>query len=140
MPVGHDPTQAGLWRDRFVSAAEIRATLEAALGQLAPIETEADGPAQRYRLPGREATVGFIAAVSHRFCSTCNRLRLTADGQLRPCLLSDREIDLRTPLRRGADRAALQTLLRQAILAKPERHHLDGGERAEARAMAQIGG
>jgi cyclic pyranopterin phosphate synthase len=67
-------------------------------------------------------------------------LRLTADGQLRPCLLSDYEIDLRTPLRQGADEEQIKALLLQGIDNKPMRHHLDEWAIAESREMSQIGG
>ena len=88
----------------FVSAAEIRERVQAELGPLSPVSTGVigNGPASYYRLEGALGSVGFISAVSEHFCARCNRLRLTADGFLRPCLMADGEIDLRTPLRRGA--------------------------------------
>jgi cyclic pyranopterin phosphate synthase len=78
--------------------------------------------------------------VSEHFCQHCNRLRLTADGQLRPCLLSDQEFDLRTPLRRGAGVDQIQELLLSAIGHKPQQHHLDESIQVRDRAMSQIGG
>ncbi len=131
--------QAG-WPDQVVTAAEICARIEAALGPLEPAQTEnGAGPARYYRLPGATGTVGLITPISEHFCSSCNRLRLTADGQLRPCLLSDFEIDLRTPLRQGAGVAEIRALLERAIGSKPERHHL-GDSKVEKRVMSQIGG
>ncbi|MBN1935437.1 MAG: GTP 3',8-cyclase MoaA, partial [Anaerolineae bacterium] len=129
------------WQSQMVTAAEMRATIEAALGLLEPAQTEnGAGPAKYYRLTGAAGTVGFITPISEHFCAHCNRLRLTADGQLRPCLLSDFEIDLRTSLRQGADVDEIEALLRQGIGAKPARHHLAESERVENRVMAQIGG
>ncbi len=129
------------WSDAVVTAGEIRATIEAALGPLevAPAPNGA-GPARYYRLPGAVGTVGLITPISDHFCATCNRLRLTADGQLRPCLLADDEIDLRTRLRQGAGVEEMAELLRQGIRQKPRRHHLAEHINAEKRLMAQIGG
>jgi cyclic pyranopterin phosphate synthase len=98
------------------------------------------GPAHYYRLPGAKGTLGFITPISEHFCYRCNRLRLTADGQLRPCLLSDEEIDLRTPLRQGADVAEIKALLLKGIECKPSHHHLDEWKRPEKRIMSEIGG
>jgi cyclic pyranopterin phosphate synthase len=98
------------------------------------------GPARYYRLPDAKGTVGFITPISEHFCTQCNRLRLTADGHLRPCLLSDHEIDLRAPLRAGADVAQIKTLILQGIGDKPLRHHLAECEAPEGRAMSEIGG
>jgi cyclic pyranopterin phosphate synthase len=104
MPVGNGMLAEGEWRERVVTGKEIRERIEAALGTLEPAKMRAgNGPARYYRLPGADGTLGFITPISEHFCYLCNRLRLTADGQLRPCLLSDYEIDLRTPLRQGAD-------------------------------------
>ena len=129
------------WRARVVPVAEMRASIEAALGTLEPSEIKVGaGPARYYRLPGARGTIGFISAVSEHFCQHCNRLRLTADGQLRPCLLSDQEIDLRTPLRQGAGVDQMQELLVTAIGHKPRQHHLDERVEAHSRVMSQIGG
>jgi cyclic pyranopterin phosphate synthase len=99
------------------------------------------GPAQRYRLPGARGEIGFISPVSQHFCEHCNRLRLTADGRLRPCLFGDAEIDIKGPLRAGVDDAALLALFHQAIARKPARHHLDNHLISPcARSMASIGG
>ena len=149
MPVGETPSTAGDWEEHVVSAAEVRARVEGVLGPLEPAVLEdGAGPARYYRLPGAEGTVGLISPLSEHFCATCNRLRLTADGQLRPCLLSSHEIDLRTPLRHGATGAEIRALIEQGIAAKPQGHHLGAhgcaNERAPEcvrdRAMSQIGG
>jgi len=139
MPLGSDACWSG---DGVVSSDEIRSRIEGALGQLTAIHGRASrgaGPARYYRLPGAGGTVGFISPVTEHFCQACNRLRLTSDGRLLPCLLSDAFIDLRTPLRAGADDEELKSLLRQAIVAKPRGHQL---ERAlpVCLPMSQIGG
>jgi cyclic pyranopterin phosphate synthase len=124
-----------------VTADEMRKRIEDTLGTLMPAKMGVGaGPARYYRLRGAAGTIGFITAVSEHFCHHCNRLRLTADGQLRPCLLSDQEIDLRTALRRGAGVDQVQELLLAAIGRKPEQHHLDERIEARHRVMSQIGG
>ncbi len=141
MPVGNGVLADGEWQERVVTGKEIRQRVEAALGKLEPAKMSAgSGPARYYRLPGARGTLGFITPVSEHFCYHCNRLRLTADGQLRPCLLSDYEIDLRTPLRQGADIAQVKALLLKGIKNKPMRHHLDERKRPENRVMSEIGG
>lgn len=139
MPVGNDGLMDGGWRTRVVTAAEIRREIETVLGPLAPAKMSGGGPARYYRLSNAQGTVGFVTPISEHFCYRCNRLRLTADGRLRPCLLSEREIDLRGPLRQGADVAQIKALILQAIKSKPPEHRLD--EQAPAHlAMSQIGG
>jgi cyclic pyranopterin phosphate synthase len=151
MPIGASAMEVGDWRDRMITAHEMQAQITDRLGALEPVSVEAGaGPARYYRLPGAKGTVGFITPVSDHFCHGCNRLRLTADGQLRPCLLADDEIDLRTPLRQGAGVQEIKALLAQAIVHKPLQHHLndacesqdkvDDQGQIERRAMAQIGG
>ncbi len=126
----------------FVPVAEMKQHIQTVLGDLVPdvARVPGNGPARYYRLDGALGSVGFISAVSEHFCDRCNRLRLTADGALRPCLMADGETDLRTPLRTGASDAELKELFAQSVAAKPERHHLGEHERPLGRAMAQIGG
>lgn len=142
MPVGEAAERAD-WRERVVTAAEIRARIEAVLGVLVPARVSGAGPARDYRIEGADVsagTLGVISAVSEHFCGSCNRLRLTADGKLRPCLLAADELDLRGPLRDGIDDAELQRLLREAVRSKPAGHRLAEHALVLGRAMAQIGG
>jgi len=139
MPVGQNEE----WqKDRFMSEEQIRTAVEVACGPLAPVRRiENSGPASVYSLQGAKGRVGFISALSHRFCSTCNRLRLTADGRLRLCLFSDVETDVKTALRRGATQDELQALFRRAVLEKPTGYGAKGkSEPGCARAMFSIGG
>lgn len=101
-----------------------------------------NGPAKYFRLPDAQGIFGFITPISEHFCSACNRLRLTADGRLKPCLLSNQEIDVRTPLRAGASDADLAELFHQAIREKPQGHMLcrTSGHPEFRRGMSQIGG
>ncbi len=144
MPVGGDDcvgVDGQAWDARLVTTDETRDRIERALGTLEPAEMGiGGGPARYHRLPGAEGTIGFISPLSEHFCSACNRLRLTADGQLRPCLLSEQEIDLRTPLRSSSGTDELKVILERAIAAKPSGHHLDECAEVSDRAMAQIGG
>lgn len=80
---------------------------------------EADGPARIYKMEGAKGEIGLINSMSHEFCESCNRLRLTADGHLKVCLLSDRELDLKGPLRAGCSDSELEEIIRKAILDKP---------------------
>jgi len=84
-------------RRMFVSAEELRKRIEAVHGPLEQADLPTNGPARTYRLPGAPGTIGFISQISSDLCANCNRLRLTADGFLRPCLMSDGELDLRKP-------------------------------------------
>lgn len=126
---------------RHISAAEVQAIITHALGaSLQPVCSPKSGPAALFRLPGAPGTLGFISPVSQHFCPTCNRLRLTADGKLRPCLLDEGEEDVRAALRNNATDDELRALIMRAIAHKPERHHLDQRLIPTNRIMAQIGG
>jgi cyclic pyranopterin phosphate synthase len=122
----------------LVPVAEMKASIDT-LGELEPTLESGGGPAKYFRLPGARGTIGFISPVSEHFCQVCNRLRLTADGKLRPCLFSDKEIDLREPLRQGATADDIKCLIQEAASCKPEGHRLKAGITCE-RFMAQIGG
>lgn len=139
MPVG-ETARVQHWETHLVTAAEMRARIEAALGPLTAAQVTGAGPARTFRLPGAQGTLGFISAVSEHFCATCNRLRLTADGKLRFCLLREGELDLRAPLREGIRDEELAGLITTAIRAKPSGHTLREGITVQDRAMAQIGG
>ena len=135
MPLG----PAVEWRG--LSVGEIREEIERHLGSLEPAKVDVGGgPARYYRLPGAQGTIGFIGPISECFCERCNRLRLTADGRLRPCLLSDEEIDIKTPLRRGATLAELREILSQGAHIKPPRHRLAEKVWPRERTMWEIGG
>ncbi len=136
MPLAGETTSA----PRFVSATEMRKRLES-LGELEPcLPSIGNGPAKYFRLPHARGTIGFITPVSEHFCFNCNRLRLTADGKLRPCLLSDYEVDLKQPLRRGVSSAGLKQLIEEAVANKPLRHHMAEGYVPKERPFSQVGG
>ncbi len=122
--------------DRYISVQEMQARLSQY--DLEPATTPTgNGPARTFRIPGALGTVGFISPLGEHFCQNCNRLRLTADGFLRPCLLLDGEINVREALR--ADEPLLP-LIQKAVDAKPKGHELLSQHYPESRRMAQIGG
>jgi cyclic pyranopterin phosphate synthase len=131
--------------DRLVTAEEMQARLSTHFGvecfsESTMLAVPGNGPARTFRLPAALGTLGFITPVSQHFCPTCNRLRLTADGRLRPCLLADGEVDVIGALRSGASDPEVQALLLRAVGNKPERHRLDKDAAPHERVMAQIGG
>lgn len=136
MPVGENLHLA----DRFVSADEILARVRA-LDDLAPDAGPAgNGPARYFRFPGAPGSVGVITPMSHNYCDRCNRMRLTADGQLRTCLFGTHQVDLRAPLRAGIP---IREAVRGALADKPERHLLQlGTSRGSGglAALSQVGG
>jgi cyclic pyranopterin phosphate synthase len=99
-----------------------------------------NGPAVYYSAPGWRGSIGLIAAVHGKFCASCNRVRLTSQGFLRPCLASESGTDLRALLRSGADDAALLQAIQNTILAKPREHHFGQGSMPATRGMYRIGG
>lgn len=124
-----------------VGANQIQRYIESVLGKLEVVNGgELDGEARLFRLPGAPGTIGIIATVTQPFCASCTRSRLTADGRLRLCLLSEKEVDLLTPLRLGFSDGALRQLIIDAIWEKPWGHRLAEGEVPLNRAMSEIGG
>lgn len=139
-PDGHSVAGKGSLHPGFQSADDIKARLTA-LGKLEPsMPITGNGPARYFRFPNARGTVGFITPISRHFCFSCNRLRLTAEGKLRPCLLSDDEVDLCQPLRSGASPRQLKNVITGAIKAKPRKHELAGGRPSGKRLMSQVGG
>ncbi len=138
MPLGTDPQVA---RQHFVSIAEIRRRLDR-LGQLVPIaRSKTDGPARRYRFEGAPGEIGLIGSMTSHFCGSCNRLRLTADGFLRPCLLADEQVDLKTSMRAGASDMHLSSLFIRTIQKKKGEHRMSfSGSRRLQTKMVSIGG
>lgn len=125
----------------YIPSHEVRKRIVAELGALEPAAAWAGaGPAEYYHLRGALGLLGFISPISEHFCASCNRLRLTADGKVRPCLLADSELDLRAVVRGGASIAEIEDVLRQAIMIKPTGHHLDENLAPHDRMMSQIGG
>ncbi len=123
-----------------VTYKEMRNRIESAFGPLEEASYDFVDPSRPFRIPGAMGTIGFISSVTEPFCQGCGRVRLTADGKLRLCLLRDDEVDLLTPLRAGANFEELRNLMREGAFHKPWGHDLAHGLVAEKRSMNQIGG
>ncbi len=139
MPLDAD----GNWqRERVLSGEEIKAIIERDFMPLVPVAAEPSSTSRRFTFADGIGEVGFINPVSQPFCGTCNRIRLTADGQLRTCLFSIEEWDLRRPLRSGATDNDIADVLVDAVRHKELKHKINEGEAFQraSRSMSQIGG
>ena len=139
MPIGYGAAMP------CISGPELRARFARRWPELAPLSAAqehalGDGPAVYYTVPGWQGSIGFIAAVHGKFCASCNRVRLTSQGFLRPCLASETGCDLRALLRGDADDAQLLTAIRETIWAKPREHHFNDSSMPAPRGMYRIGG
>ncbi len=137
MPIGV-AKDAGL---EGISLAEVRSQLAEAFGPLQPLAHGIlDGPAEIYHANGFRGRLGFIGAMEHTFCSSCNRLRLTSEGFLKLCLASPIGIDLRALLRGGADDGEIRNAILDAVQRKPRAHDFAGHGAEDSRAMYEVGG
>ncbi len=137
MPTGDN---LGVSQDEYVSSETVLDRIRE-LGELTPVPGPAgNGPARYFAFPDAPGTIGVITPMSHNYCGDCNRMRLTADGQLRPCLFGALQTDLRGPLRRGEP---IEPWVRHTLRIKPERHWLaQGSDRGSGglRALSEVGG
>ena len=135
MPVGD--LRSLTW-EHVVPSDEILARLNA-IAPLTPCAGPArgNGPAAYYQWPNASGSIGVITPMTHTYCASCNRVRLTADGRLRTCLFGNHEVDLRTPLRAGE---RLEPLFLQALANKPKEHELLQMKVGGLRALSQVGG
>jgi len=134
MPVGE---MRDLTWDHVVPSDEVLQRVSTLGGLTSDPGPKGNGPARYYRIDGSPGTVGVITPMSHTYCGSCNRVRLTADGRLRTCLYGDHEVNLRDPLRRGEP---LEPLFRQALAEKPKEHQLLQMQVGGLRALSQVGG
>ena len=139
MPIGYGAAMP------CISGPELRQRFARRWANLAPLPAEqgcalGDGPAVYYTVPGWQGSIGFIAAVHGKFCASCNRVRLTSQGFLRPCLASETGCDLRALLRSGATDQELLTAIRETIWSKPREHHFEDRSMPATRGMYRIGG
>ncbi len=136
MPVGNAFWEPG----KVVPAREIRQAAERAATLVPAQSADARAAASVHQIPGSAATVGFIAPLSEKFCRRCNRLRLTADGFLKPCLAGRNEINIRVPVRKGQRGDDLKRVFYEAMRLKPAAHAMETGPVPETRCMAEVGG
>lgn len=129
-----------VYDEGLVTSAETQARLEERFGPLEPIDTPPGDPARVWKIQGAKGTIGFISPISAPFCANCNRVRLTADGKLRLCLLRNDEVELRDLMRAGATDDEIEQTLRRGIWRKPWGHGIAEGDRNIGRGMSQIGG
>src|SRR3990172_3734888 len=120
MPFGSED----MWSpEKFISTEEIKSIVEG-IGPLIPAKLRKSGPARYFRFENAPGVIGFISPISNHFCNECNRLRLTADGKLRPCLFSETEIDLKPALRGASSDDEIERLIKLSIEVKPEGHNI----------------
>lgn len=134
MPVGE---MRDLTWEHVVPSDEVLQRISALGALTSDAGPKGNGPAKYFRIDGSPGTVGVITPMSHTYCGSCNRVRLTADGRLRTCLYGDHEVNLREPLRRGEP---LEPLFRQALAEKPKEHQLLQMQVGGLRALSQVGG
>lgn len=136
MPIGYGAAMP------CISGPDLQARFARRWPELQPVPDAAfgDGPAVYCTVPGWKGSIGFIAAVHGKFCASCNRVRLTSTGFLRPCLASETGCDLRALLRGGAADEQLLAAIRETIWSKPREHHFESGSMPVTRGMYRIGG
>ncbi len=127
-------------RQMFISYSNIKQIIEAQHGSLETASVMTKGPAKTFRISGAEGTVGFISQITNDICATCNRMRITSDGCLRPCLMAEGEVNLRTPMRNGATDADIADLFLTTVKHKPFEHRIEDGQAPVGRGMSRLGG
>lgn len=136
------------WTNKYMPVAVIKEQMRKEIGELVPVSSLRDktgeisaGPSDNFRFDGAPGVVGFITAISNEFCASCNRIRLSADGRIRPCLFSEIGVDFREALRRGAADDELNALFDQVLEIKPKDHELnERPDEKQLKAMVHIGG
>ena len=130
-----------LWgQKKYVSTTEIKERVSS-LAHITPVKLRKSGPARYYRFEGAPGVIGFISPVTHHFCDSCNRLRITCDGKLRPCLFSESEVDVKSAIRSGITDNEIERLLRLSIEIKPKSHSISAETSfAHMKPMSRIGG
>ena len=137
MPIGAKE----IWNhEKYISTEKIKERVSK-IAPMLPVKIRRNGPARYFRFDGALGVIGFISPVTHHFCTSCNRLRLTSDGKLRPCLFSETEIDLKSTMRCGASDEEIERLLRLSIEIKPKGHNINHERSfAHLKPMSKIGG
>ncbi|OEH85221.1 cyclic pyranopterin phosphate synthase MoaA [Desulfuribacillus stibiiarsenatis] len=136
MPIG----DSLVWKDGYYPLEEVRKIAESIAPVMDVVGVRGNGPASVFKLAGAEGTIGIIHPVSQHFCSSCNRLRLTADGKLKPCLFWQNEVDIRSYI---SDEEQLTNVFREVLNLKEEKHQMTEEQMSQdktVRKMSQIGG
>ncbi len=120
--------------EKFISTKEIKELISKKY-ELLPAVSKGNGPANYFKIEGAEGTIGFISALSQHFCSSCNRLRLTADAKFKPCLAGEQEVKIN-----GMSKKEIEAAYRKALKIKPACHNLNFENQDYSRNMSQIGG
>ncbi|MEK6671848.1 MAG: GTP 3',8-cyclase MoaA [Nitrospirota bacterium] len=137
MPIGGRDSWSS---DKYIPTDRIMERVEK-IAPLIPVRLRKHGPARYYRFENASGVIGFISAITHHFCNDCNRLRITSDGKLRPCLFSDTEIDLKPAIRSSDSDKEIERLLRLSIAIKPDGHNINKQSHLKSlSAMSRIGG
>ncbi len=135
MPIGEALSLNGF--GSYLNLTRVRAWLTEKYG-LVPVAEKGNGPAQYWKVPGAPGKVGFITPISNKYCDTCSRIRLTANGELRPCLAYDLHVNMREAIRQR-DLAAIEEAFKRALAIKPKGHHWEEGQRTYT-VMSSLGG
>lgn len=137
MPIGAKE----FWsKDRYIPTDEIKQRVSS-IAPLMPVRLKKSGPANYFKFENAKGVIGFISPISNHFCHSCNRLRLTAEGKIRPCLFSETEIDIKSAIRCNAADDEIARLLKLAVEMKPLGHNMKDGKKFEyLRPISQIGG
>jgi len=136
MPIGEAMSLDGF--GSYLNLTKVREWLSEKYRLVPAEEAKGNGPARYWKVPGAPGKVGFITPISHKYCDTCSRIRLTANGELRPCLAYDVHVNIRDAIRRG-DPAAIEAGLKEALWMKPKGHHWEEGQTTQT-VMSTLGG
>lgn len=136
MPIGQQKIE---WKERFLPGYILKEKLDSYFDIISDNGIPGNGPTEYYQIKGAMGKIGFISPISNSFCSRCNRVRITPDGYLRPCLGKENEVDLKQLLRQGTSDSKLKEIIGQSVNAKPEKHNFYLKE-LKGRQMASIGG
>lgn len=137
MPIGESDDYATL---KHYPIDDIKKLIEEKYNLKKTYRIKTNGPAENYEIVGGKGSLGFIGALTHKFCSSCNRIRVTADGKIRPCLYKDLEYDVLGLIRKGASIKEVKVFVEEVILNKPIGHDMENGWGDQKRKMFQIGG
>jgi cyclic pyranopterin phosphate synthase len=136
MPIGEAMSLDGF--GSYLNLTQMREWLTETYGLVPVAEKHGNGPARYWKVPGAPGKIGFITPISHKYCDTCSRMRLTAHGEIRPCLAYDVQVSILDAIRRK-DLQAIEAGLKEALWIKPQGHHWEEGQTTQT-VMSTLGG